>query len=89
MARKLEGRVRYDQETDSFIYETCTVNEIEDEYGEVVDEEIIDDWGMCLTCPCVRREGAEDGEDANYIHYSMLKQVVADAWNLNVRIHLA
>ena len=83
MARELEGRVRYDKENDAFVYEVRTVDTDED------GEEVIGDWGTSLTCPCVRREGAEDGEDANYIHYSMLKQVVADAWNLNMRVHLA
>ena len=83
MARELEGRVRYDKENDAFVYEIRTVDTDED------GEEEIGDWGMSLTAKCWRREGAEEGEDADFIHYSFMKQVIADAWNHNMRIHLA
>ena len=88
MTRRTEGRVRYDEANDSFVYEIRPVDETLDEYGDVIDEEV-GEWGMCLTCPCVRREGAEEGEEANYIHYSMLKQVVYDVWNFGTRVRLA
>lgn len=69
----IEGRVRYDDKTDSFVYE------ILDGSGE---------WGLCMACPCVRREGAEDDEDANYIHFEMLKRIVFDADVYGVRLRL-
>ena len=83
MAREMEGRVRYDKETDSFIYEIRTVDI--DEEGE----EEIGEWGMCLATKCRRREGAEEGEEADFIHYSFMKQIVADVWNFDMRVHLA
>ena len=73
MARNLEGRVRYDTATDSFVYE------IRNSGGE---------WGMCMTAKCVRRENAEEGEDTNYVHFDILKAVARDA-QMGVRIHLA
>lgn len=72
MARNLEGRVRYDTATDSFVYEIRSDGE----------------WGMCMAAKCVRREGAEEGEDTNYIHYDILKTVARDA-QIGVKIHLA
>ena len=63
MARNLEGRVRYDTATDSFVYEIRSDGE----------------WGMCMMAQCVRRENAEEGEDTNYVHFDILKTVARDA----------
>ena len=83
MARKIEGRVRYDKETDSFIYEIRAVDELEN------GDEEVGEWGMSMSTKCQRREGAEEGEDTNYIHYSFLKQIINDSWNWEMPIHLA
>lgn len=63
MARNIDGRVRYDTATDSFVYEILSDGE----------------WGMCMMAQCVRRENAEEGEDTAYVHYDILKQVARDA----------
>lgn len=34
-----------------------------------------EEWGLDIFCPCVRREGAEDGEEADFIHFSALKEL--------------
>lgn len=73
MARKAEGRLRYDEATDSFVYE------IRNDNGE---------WGMCMAAKCVRREGAEDGEDTNYVHFDILKKIVFDAQVFGVSLRL-
>lgn len=88
MARRMEGRVRYDEGTDSFVYEIRPVDETVDDDGYVVDEEV-GEWGMSLVAKCWRREGAEEGEEADFIHYGFLKQIIADAWNHEMRIRLA
>ena len=72
MAKEVEGRLRYDTATDSFVYEILSDGE----------------WGMCMEAKCYRREGAEDWEDTDFVHYSILKQMARDA-QLGVRIHLA
>ena len=71
MARKVEGRLRYDEASDSFVYEIRNGN---------------DEWGMCMTAKCVRREGAEDGEDANYVHFDILKKIVFDVKTYGVKL---
>lgn len=63
MAKSVEGRLRYDEHTDSFVYEILSDGE----------------WGMCMSAKCVRREGADKGEDTNYVHYDILKKVFDDA----------
>ena len=76
MARKqLEARVRYDADTDSFVYEL---------YDDDTDE-----YGLCMACKCVRREGAPEYEEPQYIHFSLLKKVVTDVYNYNVLVHMA
>lgn len=72
MARNLEGRVRYDTATDSFVYEIRSDGE----------------WGMCMASECVRREGAEGWEDTDYIHYSLLKKVLFDIETYGVKVRL-
>lgn len=83
MARQLEGRVRYDKEADSFIYEIRTVDELEN------GDEEIGEWGMSAAAKCWRREGAEEGEDTNFIHFDFVKTIVRDAQQFGVRLHLA
>ena len=74
MAKTKEGRVRYDEATDSFVYEIrCNDGS----------------WGMCMSAKCVRREGACEGEDTNYIHFDLLKKVVYDAQMCGVKVRLA
>lgn len=35
-----------------------------------------DEWGLDMFCPCVRREGADTNEEADFIHFSALKELV-------------
>lgn len=35
-----------------------------------------DDWGLDIFCPLVRREGASEDEEADFIHFSALKELV-------------
>lgn len=44
-------------------------------------------WGLCMSSKCVRREGAEEGEETNYIHYELLKRIVYDVEVYGVRLH--
>ena len=74
MAKQLEGRLRYDEASDSFVYE------ILGDGGE---------WGMCMASKCVRREGADEGEDTNYVHFELLKKMVFDAQFYGVSLKLA
>lgn len=69
-----QGRLRYDEASDSFVYE------IRKDGGE---------WGMCMASKCVRREGAEEGEDTNYVHFDLLKKMVLDAHVYGVKLKLA
>lgn len=73
MAKAREGRVRYDSDTDSFVYELLG------EDGK---------WGMCMASKCVRREGAEGWEDTDYVHYSLLKKVLFDIEVYGVKVRL-
>lgn len=73
MAWKAEGRLRYDQRTDSFVYEILGSD---------------GNWGLCMSSPCVRREGAEEGEETNYVHFELLKKIVFDADVLGTKLHL-
>lgn len=74
MAKQLEGRLRYDEASDSFVYE------IRKDGGE---------WGVCMASKCVRREGADEGEDTNYVHFDLLKKMVFDAQVYGVSLKLA
>lgn len=74
MGRTNEGRLRYDEASDSFLYE------IRGEDGR---------WGLCMASKCVRREGADDSEDANYVHYTLLKKLVFDAEVYGMTLRLA
>lgn len=74
MAKAIEGRLRYDEASDSFVYE------ILGDSGE---------WGLCMASKCVRREGAEEGEDTNYVHFDLLKKMVFDAQVYGVSLKLA
>lgn len=69
-----QGRLRYDEASDSFVYE------IRKDGNE---------WGMCMACKCVRREGAEAGEGTNYVHFDLLKKIVFDAQVYGVSLRLA
>lgn len=70
----MQGRLRYDRKKDSFVYE------IRNGDGE---------WGMCMEAKCVRREGAEDGEDTNYVHFDLLKKIVYDVQVYGTKLRLA
>ena len=73
MAKKrIVERLRYDEPTDSFVLEIWN-----EEYQE---------WGMCRAAKCVRRENAEDGEEANFVHYEILKQLAHDCSVYDVRV---
>lgn len=85
MERKLQGRVRYDKENDSFIYEICSYYVDEDGYEIDIEDESTE-WGMCMATKCVRREGAKEGEDTNYIHFDFLKKIVMDAYAYGVEL---
>lgn len=71
---QIYGRVRYDEETDSFIYEISSDRDPE--------------WGMCLTAKCHRREGAEEGEGTNYIPFTFMKQIVYDCDVYGAKVHI-
>ncbi len=73
MAQAREGRLRYDEAKDSFIYEILGSS------GK---------WELCMACKCVRREGAEEGEDTNYIHFELLRRLVFDADVYGVKLHI-
>lgn len=83
MARTLEGRVRYEGVTDSFIYEIRAVDELDN------GEEEVGEWGMSAEAKCWRREGAEEEEEADFIHYGFVQAIVRDAWLHNVKLHMA
>lgn len=70
MGKPIEGRVRYDKDTDSFVYEIFSDGE----------------WGMAQAAKCVRREGAESWEDTDYIHYSLLNAIIRDAKRFGVHL---
>lgn len=73
MAKEIYGRLRYDEAADSFIYETrCNGGS----------------WGMVMASKCVRREGAEEGEDTSYVHFELLKKLVFDADVYGVKLHI-
>lgn len=69
-----QGRLRYDEASDSFVYEILSDG---------------GDWGLCMASKCVRREGAEEGEDTNYVHFDLLKKMVFDAQVYGVSLKLA
>ena len=69
---KMEGRLRYDAESDSYVYELFCDGE----------------WGMCMKAPCVRHEGAREGEDTAYVHYSLLTRIIGDVERGLVNIRL-
>ena len=85
MPRRLEGRVRYDKENDSFVYEIRGYDVDEDG----IETEDIPDYGMCATAKCVRREGAEEDEGTNFIHFDFMKTIVRDVWLYNVEVRMA
>lgn len=64
---KMYARVRY-----------CENNKEPGKEGFAIElrTEDEDDWGLNLFCPCVRREGAGKDEEANFIHFSALKELV-------------
>ena len=70
----MQGRLRYDEAKDSFIYEVLGSN------GE---------WGMCMEAKCVRREGAGEDEDTNYVHYGILKKIVDDVQMYGMKLRFA
>ena len=75
MARQMEGRVRYDGEKDAFVY-------------ELWDEEA-QEWGMVRAAKCFRREGQDDDDEAEFIHFGFMKQLVHDVQEHGVRLHMA
>lgn len=72
MDKVIMGKLRYDEHTDSFVYELLS-NE--------------GSWSLSMASKCVRREGAEDGEETNYVHYELLKRIVRDVEVYGVRLH--
>ena len=86
MERKLQGRVRYDEKNDSFVYEIRSYY-VDDDGFETDDEP--SDWGVSRIAQCVRREGAEEWEGTDFIHYDFMKTIVADAFNWDVELILA
>ena len=73
MARnQVYGRLRYDKEKDTFIYE--------------VSSDADPRWGLCMSCKCMRREGAEPDEGADYIHFSMLQTIVRDVRDIGAKL---
>lgn len=70
MGKPIEGRVRYDKDTDSFVYEIFSDGE----------------WGMAQAAKCVRCEDDGDSEEPEYIHYSILQAIILDAKRFGVNL---
>lgn len=58
---KVQARVRYDAEKDGYALEVKSAKE--------------DEWGLDTFYPCFKREGAEDREEAGYVHYGLLAEI--------------
>ena len=59
--KNLAMRISYDEENDEYVLETY-----DEEYG----------WGFCCSSKCVRREGAEQGEGTNFVHFTLIKEIM-------------
>ena len=56
----------------------ANVKYYENYYGqEGYAVEILNDgsWGLDTFFPCVRREGADEGEDKNFVHFSLINKI--------------
>ena len=73
--QKPQGRLRYEKETDRFFIEIWC------------DDEDYTGWSLVRSQKCMRYEGQPEDEDAEMVHFTMLKELAQMAeWGYDIHI---